>query len=82
MLARLVSELVALGGPAGWATLAGELWPDEADLLLQRGRLDTVLSRVRRRLRAAGVRADLVHTDGAGTMELLLYPHDRVEDRT
>lgn len=82
MQARLVSELVALGGPVAWAALAGELWPGDADLLLQRGRLDTVLSRVRRRLRAAGVRADLVHTDGAGAVELLLYPLDRVEDRT
>lgn len=82
MQARLVSELVAFGGPVAWATLAGELWPGEVDLLLQRGRLDTVLSRVRRRLRAAGVRADLVHADGAGAVELLLYPSDRVEDRT
>lgn len=82
MQARLVSELVALSGPVGWATLAGELWADEDDLALQRSRLDTLVSRVRRRLRAAGVRADLVHTDGAGILELLLYPRDRVEDRS
>jgi len=82
MQARLVSELVALGGPVAWAALAAELWPGEDDLPLQRGRLDTLVSRVRRRLRSAGVRADLVHTDGAGAVELLLYPHDHVEDRS
>ncbi len=82
MQARLVSELVALGGPVAWTTLAEELWPDEADAPLWRARLDTLLSRVRRRLRAAGFRADLVRTDGTGTVELLLYSHDRVEDRT
>jgi hypothetical protein len=49
---------------------------------MRRGRLDTLLSRVRRRLRAAGLRADLVRADGAGAIELLLYPHDRVDDRT
>lgn len=82
MQARLVSELVAFDGPTAWATLAGELWPDEDDLPLQRSRLDTLVSRVRRRLRAAGVRADLVHTDGAGVVELLRYPHDVVENRS
>lgn len=81
MQARLVSELVAFDGPIAWATLAGELWPDEDDLPLQRSRLDTLVSRARRRLRAAGVRADLVHADGAGVIELLRYPHDVVEDR-
>ncbi len=82
MQARLVSELVAIGGPVSWGVLAEELWPDEADAHMRRGRLDTLLSRVRRRLRAAGLRADLVRADGAGAIELLLYPHDRVDDRT
>lgn len=82
MQARLVSELVAIGGPVSWGALSAELWPDEADPHLRRGRLDTLLSRVRRRLRAAGLRADLVRTDGSGTVELLLYPRDEVEDRT
>jgi hypothetical protein len=80
--ARLVSELVAVGGPIAWTALADELWPDESELSVRRVRLDTLLSRVRRRLRAAGIRADLVRTDGAGQVELLRYPHDRVEDRT
>lgn len=80
--ARLLSELVALGGPVAWDTLACELWPDEPESHVRRARLDTQLSRLRRRLRAAGVRADLVRTDGAGAVELFLYPHDRVDDRT
>ena len=82
MQARLLSELVALAGPVSWSVLAEELWPDESDAHLLRGRLDTLISRLRRRFRAAGLRNDLVHTDGSGVVELLLYPHDVVEDRT
>lgn len=82
MQARLLSELVALAGPVSWSALAEELWPDESDAHLLRGRLDTLISRLRRRFRAAGLRNDLVHTDGSGVVELLLYPHDVVEDRT
>ncbi|MDP2305701.1 MAG: hypothetical protein Q8P18_06710 [Pseudomonadota bacterium] len=81
MQARLVSELVALGGPVAWGTLAEQLWPDE-ERSLQRSRLDTLVSRIRRRLRASGIRGDLVRTNGAGTVELLIYSHDQVEDRT
>jgi hypothetical protein len=80
--ARLVSELVAIDGPVSWSVLAEELWPDGDDAFLRRNRLDTLLSRLRRRFRAAGLRADLVRADGSGTVELFLYPHDRVEDRT
>jgi hypothetical protein len=82
MQARLVSELVALGGPVSWSVLSEELWPEEPDAQVRRGRLDTLISRLRRRLRAAGVRADLLQTDGSGKVELLVYPHDTVEDRT
>lgn len=82
MQARLISELVVLGGPVSWGVLTGELWPDEEDVSVRRGRLDALLLRVRRRLRAAGLRADLVRTDGAGTVELVRYPNDRLEDLT
>lgn len=82
ILARIASELVSFGGPVGWQVLCGELWPDEPDAAVVRARLDANLSRLRRKLRAAGVRTDLVRTDGAGQVELLLYPQDRVEDRT
>lgn len=82
MQARLLTELLAVGGPIGWSALTQELWPDEDDAVLRRGRLDALLLRVRRRLRAAGLRADLVRTDGSGTVELVRYPHDRFEDRS
>ena len=79
--ARCVSELVALDGPAHWTVLAGLLWPDAAPESVRK-RFDVMLSRLRRKLRDARVRTDLVHTDGAGQVELLLYPHDVIEDRT
>ena len=80
MQARLLSELVAVDGPVSWSVLTLELWPDEDEPGLRRGRLDALLLRIRRRLRSAGLRADLVRTDGAGTIELVRYPHDRIED--
>lgn len=80
MQARLLSELVAVDGPVSWAALTRELWPEEERADLRRGRLDALLLRVRRRLRAAGLRADLVRTDGAGTVEIVRYPHDTFED--
>ena len=80
--ARLVSELVAFGGPIAWGTLAAELWPEEPDPAVLRARLDVLLTRTRRALRSHGVRTDLVRTDGAGMVELFLYPRDAVEDRT
>lgn len=80
--ARIVSELVSLAGPAPWQLLAGEVWPDHPDPNVLRHRFDVNLARLRARLRGAGVRTDLVHTDGAGQVELLLVPGDSVEDRT
>lgn len=82
LLARIVSELVSLGGPVHWATLAAQLWPREADADVVRSRLDVNLSRLRRRLKELRVRADLVRTDGAGSIELLTYAHDVIEDQT
>ena len=72
--------LVALA--VGWQVLAGELWRGETDEAKLRARLDTVLARVRRRLRVGGVRTDLVRFDGSGCVELVLYPHDTLDDRT
>lgn len=80
MQARLFSELVEVDGPVAWTVLTSELWPDEDESSVRRGRLDALLLRIRRRLRSAGVRADLVRTDGAGTIELVRYPHDQIED--
>ncbi|MCA9490777.1 MAG: hypothetical protein KC621_12700 [Myxococcales bacterium] len=80
--ARLISELAAVRGPIAWTALAAELWSDDDDVHLLRARLDTAISRLRRKLREGRVRTDLVRTDGAGQVELLLYPHDSLEDRT
>ncbi len=80
MQARLFSELVAVNGPVGWGAISQEMWSDEDDASVRRGRLDALLLRIRRRLRATGLRADLVRTDGAGTLELVRYPHDTIED--
>lgn len=80
-LARVLSELVALGGPAPWEVVARELWPDETDAFLLRKKWDVVLGRLRARLREGRIRADLVHAAGTGQVELLLRPGDRVDDR-
>ncbi len=82
ILARLVSELVVLDGPIAWLGLARSLWCGKEDPGVLRQRLDVNLSRLRRRLGTAGIRTDLVRTDGAGCVELLLKAGDRVEDRT
>ena len=80
--AQLVSELATLGCPVGWEPLARELWRDGSESAVLRPRLDVTLGRLRRRLQRAGVRANLVRMDGAGNIELFLYPGDQVDDRT
>ncbi len=80
--ARLLSELVAFGGPVAWQVLASEVWPEAADPDVLRHRLDVNLGRLRSRLREAGIRADLVRSDGAGQVELVLCQGDTVEDQT
>ncbi len=80
MQARCLSELVSIDGPVAWTVLTAELWPNEDDASVRRGRLDALLLRIRRRLRAVGLRTDLVRTDGAGTLEIVRYPNDRIED--
>ncbi len=80
--ARLISELVACGAPVTWSEVARQLWPDEEDLHALRRRWDVTLSRLRGKLKQAGIRSDLVNADGKGNFELLLYEGDRVDDRT
>jgi hypothetical protein len=79
--ARILSELVACGGPTRWEIVAREIWPDEIDLAPLRHRWDVALGRLRARLRGAGVR-DLIHSDGSGQLALELYDGDVVEDKT
>ena len=80
--ARIVSELVSFDGPASWEAVAGELWRGEDDRYALRRKWDVNLARLRRKLRDARVRPDLVKADGSGHFELLLYDGDTVEDRT
>ncbi|MCP4805173.1 MAG: hypothetical protein GY913_04650 [Proteobacteria bacterium] len=82
VLARMVCELVLLDGPVAWTLLAAEVWPDADDPQLARMRLDANLARLRAKLRAAGLRTDLVQPTGAGLIELRLQPGNTVEDRT
>ncbi|MDX2014613.1 MAG: hypothetical protein SFW67_30725 [Myxococcaceae bacterium] len=79
LAARLVSELIALGGPAHWSVVAAELWADTEDRDVLRHRLDVTTAKVRRLLGEAGFRRDLVTSHNTGQLELLMYPGDRVE---
>ena len=80
--ARLVAELLALGGPVRWEALAQDLWTDGADVATLRHRLDITLLKTRRLLVAAGLRRDLVTSHRNGWLELLLYPGDVADDRS
>lgn len=79
--ARLISELVAVGGPAPWEAIARALWRDAAPDADLRHAWDVQTSRLRARLRALGLRGDLVSVVG-GQVALRLRPGDQVEDRT
>lgn len=80
--ARIITELALAGVPVEWATVAREVWGPDVDANKLRMNWDAALSRLRRRLREHGVRANLLRTDGRGLVELLLGPDDRVRDRT
>jgi hypothetical protein len=78
--ARLISELAAMGGLAGWEVVAGELWPGEPDRVLLRQKWDRTLQTLRTKIREHGLRPDLVRADGKGHLELVLLPGDQLED--
>jgi hypothetical protein len=81
--ARMLSELGAVGAPLHWEALARELWTDpELDPHFLRKRFDAVLGRLRRKLRDAGIRADLVRSDRSGLFELVLRPEDVLRDES
>lgn len=77
--ARILSELAAMEVPVDWNVLAEELWPTIDNRKALRKRLDIALARLRRKLRDASIRADLVRSSGAGLYELLLLPSDTVD---
>lgn len=82
IIARIVSELAAVRAPIAWQEVARLVWgadaPSEAAL---RERWDSNLARLRRKLKDARIRGDLVHSTGGGHVELLLGPGDTLEDR-
>lgn len=78
--ARMLSELVAMGGSAPWEVVAGEIWKDEPDVLALRRRWDVSLKRLKMKLKEAQLRSDLLRADGLGRVELVLRPVDRVEE--
>ena len=80
--ARLLSQLADVGTALSWEGIARELWPADPDRDSLRRRLDVALSRLRSRLRASGIRTDLVRSTGAGHLELVCYPGDVVDDRS
>lgn len=80
--ARILSLLAEVDTALSWEGLARELWSADMDRDSLRRRLDVALSRLRARLRASGVRTDLVRATGAGHLELVRYPGDVVIDRS
>lgn len=80
--ARIVSELARMRVPVHWATLAAEVWPDSRDLSSLRGRLDVALTRLRKKLREAGLPPTFVRTNGCGQLELMLASDDVIVDET
>jgi len=80
--ARILSELAQMRVPVHWATLAAEVWPEPNELAALRGRLDVALTRLRKKLRDAGLPPRLVRTNGCGQLELMLAPDDVVVDET
>jgi hypothetical protein len=77
--ARLISELIAVGGTANWSTLAHLVWRGLPPHTLRR-RWDVQLARIRRWLRTNGVRDDLLQMTGSGDIRLVELPGDVVRD--
>ena len=80
--ALVLSNLAVSQAPFPWEQLAREVWPGDDDSMALRRRLDTLLSRLRRKLRDARIRSDLVRADGSGNFALLLEADDEVVDET
>lgn len=81
LMARILTELVQLGGPAPWEVVARSVWPDERDAFALRKRWDVTLGRLRARLKEARVGHELVRSVGTGQVELVLRHGDVAEDR-
>lgn len=80
--AAILSELIALRGPAGWDVVAREVWRKDVPAPVLRSRWDTALHRLRARLRQAGLPPSLVRSDRHGFVEFVPGPRDEVIDET
>ena len=78
--ARILAELIAIGGPTSWEAVAREVWSDDMERSDLRRRWDVALMRLRRKLSDLAVRDDLIRSDGTGNLQLVLREHDSVED--
>ncbi len=78
--ARIVTTLAELGGPVHWEVAANEVWIHIVERDKLRRRWDRGLLSVRSKLAMAGVRTDLVRTQG-GQVELVLAPDDELNIR-
>jgi len=79
--ARILCEVARFDAPTPWEWAAREVWGKNLDRDNLRQRWDRNLRTLRRKLRAIGVREDLVRPDWSGNVELVLGPEDMVEDR-
>lgn len=80
--ARIICELAAVGTPLAWQEIARQLWErDEVSEDVMRARWDSSVARLRRKLKEARIRTDLVRSTKFGNIELVLAPGDVVEDR-
>jgi len=80
--ARILTEAALFRMPVEWRTVAQMLWTQESDDVSLRQKWDRGLARLRQKLREARLRVDMLHTDGAGRVELALGPRDTVIDET
>jgi hypothetical protein len=63
-----------------WTSLCQRLWPIDTDWDTLRGRLDVLLSRLRKKLRDGGLPPTLVRFDGGGILVLADSGHDAPSD--
>ncbi len=76
--AQVLTQLAEFGCPVEWWRVAEALWGRDVDRTVLRRRWDRVLSLLRARLAVAGIRPNLVASDGKGLVELLRYPGDSI----
>ena len=63
--------------------MAPQLWPAHScDRIQRRRSWDSLIRRLRIKLREAGIREELVRNDGHGNVELFLLPADLIVDET